>query len=121
MSVVVAQPAALHMQSPSAFWHWYRELNLTHQQRKIVGFLLERPNQWIRLPEILGLGIAQYSARIWETRRLGFVIENRTAWVGSKRHSWFRIIVPKVQEKLSEPEPEPKQRGHYLEVTGRIV
>ena len=96
MSVAVVQPAALalHMQSRESFWCWYRQLSLTHQQRRIVAFLLERPNQWVRLPEILALGIAQYGARILEARRMGFVIENRTAWVGNKRHSWFRIVVP---------------------------
>ncbi len=96
MSVVLTQPVALalHMQSPAAFWRWYRQLSLTHQQRKIADFLLETPNQWRRLPEILALGIAQYGARILENRRKGLVIENRTAWVGSKRHSWFRIVVP---------------------------
>ena len=121
MSLVVAQPAALlHMESPTAFWRWYRQLSLTHQQRKIADFLLERPNQWVRLPGILALGIAQYGARILENRRKGLVIENRTAWVGSKRHSWFRIVVPKVQEKLSEPKPEPKQPvGHVLEAHPR--
>jgi hypothetical protein len=86
------------MQSPTAFWEWYGGVSLTHQQRKIADFLLERPNQWIRLPEILALGIAQYGARILEARRMGSVIENRTAWVGSKRHSWFRIVVPKESE-----------------------
>ncbi len=83
MSVVVAQPAALHMESPTAFWRWYEQLSLTHQQRKIPDFLLERPNQWVRLPEILALGIAQYGARILEARRMGFVIENRTAWAST--------------------------------------
>ena len=123
MSVVVAQPATLlHMESPTAFWRWYRELNLTHQQRKIADFLLERPNQWVRLPEILALGIAQYGARILENRRKGLVIENRTAWVGSKRHSWFRIVVPKVQETLFADRPETeRRREHVLETQQRIL
>jgi hypothetical protein len=105
------------MESPTAFWRWYRQLSLTHQQRKIADFLLERPNQWIRLPEILALGIAQYGARILENRRKGLVIENRTMWVGSKRHSWFRIVVPKVQEKLFADRPETERRPkHVLEI-----
>jgi len=100
VSVVATQPAALafHMQSRESFWRWYKELSLTHQQRKIADFLLERQNQWVPLPEILSLGIAQYGARILEDRRKGLVIENRTAWVGSKRHSWFRIVVPTETE-----------------------
>ena len=112
MPAVVAQPAALlYMQSSAEYWRWYRQLRLTPQQRKIADFILERPNQWIPLPEILALGIAQYSARILEDRRKGLVIENRTAWVGSKRHSWFRIVVPKAQEKLFSDRPQQ----HVLE------
>ncbi len=86
------------MQSPSAFWHWYRNLDMTEQLRRIVECLLETPNGWTPLPKILALKIAQYNARFFEARRKGFVIENRTAWVGSKRHSWFRIVVPTETE-----------------------
>ena len=99
MPVVVAQPATFrHMGSREAFWRWYETQSLNHQQRRILDLLLESPNQWVRLPEILALGIAQYGARILELRREGFQIENRTAWVGSKRNSWFRIVVPRESE-----------------------
>lgn len=98
MSIVVAQPAALHMESPTAFSHWYRNLDMTEQLRRIVECLLETPNGWTPLPKILALKIAQYNARFFEARRKGFVIENRTARVGCKRYSWFRIVVPRESE-----------------------
>ena len=45
---------------------------------------------WVPLPEITNCA-AQYNARIFELRRLGFRIENRTRKVNGQRHSWFRL------------------------------
>ncbi len=46
---------------------------------------------WVPLPEITNCA-AQYNARIFELRRLGFRIENRTRKVNGQRHSWFRLV-----------------------------
>jgi hypothetical protein len=43
------------------------------------------------LPEILALGIAQYSARIFELRGMGFRIENRRERVDGVLHTYFRL------------------------------
>jgi hypothetical protein len=48
----------------------------------------------------LALGIAQYSARIFELRREGFQIENRTERAGDVRRSWFRLL-----DSSSSPPP----------------
>lgn len=61
---------------------------------------------WVPLPEILALGIAQYNARIWELRKRGLNIENRTEIVDGVRHSWFRLI-PIDAPKSAQPAPKP--------------
>jgi hypothetical protein len=62
------------------------------QTAKIVEFLRSRRGAWVPLPEILGLRISQYSARIFEARhKWGLNIENRTEVVNGKKHSWFRL------------------------------
>jgi hypothetical protein len=61
------------------------------QRDRIIRLLVEARGGWVPLPRILDLGIAQYSARIFELRRLGFAIDNKTATdpETGKRHSWF--------------------------------
>ena len=72
---------------------------------RILRLLQERRGEWTPLPEILALGIAQYSARIFELRRAGFGIENRTEHRDGRILSWFRLAVPKGQPALF-PEAE---------------
>ena len=45
---------------------------------------------------------AQYNARVFELRRLGFNVENRTECVDGVRHSWFRLV-----NSPAAPAPEP--------------
>jgi hypothetical protein len=47
------------------------------QRSKILALLVQARGAWVPLPDILALGIAQYNARIFELRRLGFAVENR--------------------------------------------
>ena len=49
-------------------------------------------NEWIPLPEILSMGIAQYNTRILELRREGMRIISKTERVpgAAQVHSWFR-------------------------------
>ncbi|MGH9492916.1 MAG: hypothetical protein ACRD2K_05395 [Terriglobales bacterium] len=65
---------------------------MTRQQVKIYTVLALRAGQWVPLPELLSIGVAQYNARILELRRQGLTIENKTAVVNGQRHSWFRLI-----------------------------
>src|SRR5579859_71212 len=48
------------------------------QRDRILSLLRSRDGAWVPLPEILDLHISQFGARIFELRRQGFVIENRT-------------------------------------------
>lgn len=64
-------------------------------QEELLLLLLAAANargvEWVPLPDILALGIAQYNARIHYLRRAGHDIENRTETVEGVRHSWFRL------------------------------
>ena len=61
------------------------------QRGRILKLLIDAHYDWVPLPEILALGIAQCSARICELRRLHFNIENCTEQVNGEIHSWFRL------------------------------
>lgn len=69
-----------------------RPKDLKGQAARLRDFFLERPDQWIPLPAIMELHIAQYNARIWDLRGVGMVLENRTEVVNGARHSFFRYI-----------------------------
>jgi hypothetical protein len=61
----------------------------THRER-LLGLLLRHAPDWVPLPAVLlDLGIAQYDARIFELRRIGYWIENKQ----DDEHSWFRLVV----------------------------
>jgi hypothetical protein len=62
------------------------------QSAALLRLLIDAHGSWVPLPQILALGIAQYGARVFELRRLGFVIENKTERVKGARHSWFRLV-----------------------------
>lgn len=61
----------------------------TGQHAKIMSLFKSRQGQWVPLPDILALGVAQYNARILELRRLGEQISNKTEVVNGQKHSWF--------------------------------
>lgn len=63
-----------------------------NQCDRLYALLLAHRGDWVPLPEILALGIAQFGARILELRRRGFVIENRRENVGKEVHSWYRLV-----------------------------
>ena len=64
----------------------------TIQSEAILALLRSSHGAWVPLPEILALGIAQYNARIWECRKRGLNIENRTETIDGVRRSWFRVV-----------------------------
>ncbi len=68
------------------------------QEQKILD-LLEKANwEWVALPKIIKLWIAQYNARIWSLRRKWYNIENKIEIVRvrneNKKHTFFRLITP---------------------------
>ena len=66
---------------------------MTSQQQKIYNLLKSHGNDWVALPEILSLGVAQYNSRILDLRREGYVIENKTQVVRGTKYSWYRLVV----------------------------
>jgi hypothetical protein len=74
------------------------------QSEKILTLLRCARGAWVPLPAILALGIAQYNARIFELRRRGFNIENRTETIDGIRHSYFRLV-----DSPAVPEPAPSK------------
>jgi hypothetical protein len=73
------------------------------QRAKILDLLISARGDWVSLPRIMDCA-AQYNARIFELRRLGFRITNRTQDVKGSRHSWFRLESgpPAVQTPFRE-------------------
>lgn len=69
----------------------------TTQRGHILKLLMAARGGWVALPEIAACA-AQYNARIFELRRLGFSIENRRERVKGELHTWFRLA----------PTPPPK-------------
>ena len=58
-------------------------INKNSQEQRILSLLQERGSQGayvyeFQAPRPLGLGIAQYNARIWGLRRKGYDIQNTT-------------------------------------------
>ncbi|MFI5058638.1 MAG: hypothetical protein ACHQLQ_10665 [Candidatus Acidiferrales bacterium] len=82
------------------------------QREKLRALFDHRAGEWIPLPDIQALGIAQHGARIVELRReyarQGFQIENRmeTGRDGIKR-SWYR----KTRVPVNELGPVPRSES----------
>jgi len=84
----------------------------TTQRNRLFDLLSSRRE--ISLPEILALGIAQYSARIFELRRLGCEIENRVEHRDGKVLSWFRLVSAPLtfDPPAQQPAPAPSLFGN---------
>jgi hypothetical protein len=87
------------------------------QRDRVLRLLEENGGQWVPLPRVLELGIAQYGARILELRRTGHRIENRVEHCNGVVHSWFRLVPSKGQAKLFDAalEARPRTQEHWLE------
>jgi hypothetical protein len=61
------------------------------QRAAILRLLIDARGGWVPLPKIIACA-AQYNARIFELRRTGFEIENKTEDIDGVKHSWFRLL-----------------------------
>jgi len=68
------------------------ECDKKNQRGRILRLLTKHLGSWVPLSDILDLRIGAYCRRIYELRRIGFQIENRTEWQEGKRHSWYRLL-----------------------------
>ena len=80
------------------------------QRERILALLTSARGGWVPLPKIAACA-AQYNARVYELRRLGSKIVNRTRDVEGVRHSWFRLesespdFRPPGHAKTTQPAP----------------
>ena len=67
------------------------------QEQKILSLLKTANWNWVALPKIIKLWIAQYNARIWWLRKKWFLIENKIKVVKekneNKKHTFFRLLI----------------------------
>ena len=77
------------------------------QRAKILAELVSAHGEWVPLPTILALKISQFGARMFELRRLGFRIVNRTSNVDGIKHSWYRLE-PGSVAPLPSKAPAPR-------------
>jgi hypothetical protein len=91
------------------------------QRTRILALLTSARGDWVPLPQITACA-AQYNARVYELRRLGFKIVNRTRDVDGVRHSWFRLesgpVAPspaKLQAPHVQESPTPGPRSLFAE------
>src|SRR5580692_5550093 len=94
-----SQPFAVRPRSKKS--HRGKPVKDSHGQRgKIIELLKAADGGWVSLPEIMDCA-DQYNARIFELRRLGFRIENRTKEIAGVRHSWFRLVTEPKRATLN--------------------
>jgi hypothetical protein len=77
------------------------------QRARILRLLTDAHGDWVPLPRIMACA-AQYNARLFELRRSGFVIENRTETdrTTGERRSWFRLVESRESTSDSAIETE---------------
>ena len=75
--------------------------NHSTQRAKILAELVSARGEWVPLYRVTQHA-AQYNARVYEVRRMGHVIRNRTREIDGVRHSWFRL-----EPGASQPIPAP--------------
>jgi len=61
------------------------------QRSKILRLLTVARGAWVPLPQIMECA-AQYNARIFELRRMGFCIPApRSKTINGQKHTWYRV------------------------------
>jgi hypothetical protein len=81
----------------------------SNQRARILALLISARGDWIPLPQIAACA-AQYNARVFDLRRMGFKIVNRTRDVNGVRYSWFRLESGSLEVRLpaTNTPPAPK-------------
>lgn len=63
-----------------------------NQCDRILAMFERHQGNWVPLPMILALFIANYRARFSELRRKGYQIELRDEWVNGQRCTAYRLV-----------------------------
>jgi hypothetical protein len=91
------------------------------QCARILSLLIDARGSWVPLPEILACA-AQYNARLYSLRRLGFHIENRTERdAAGAVHSWYQLINSAAPQPVKSEDPKPiaDSADWYTTTTGK--
>jgi hypothetical protein len=77
------------------------------QHDRLLNLLKSYNGDWVPLPKILDLHIAQYNRVINDLRngkhdRINHNIENKVGWVDRSKHSWFRLVVEQPRQAFEE-------------------
>jgi hypothetical protein len=68
-----------------------------NQKNRLLQLLMNNRGRWVSLPRVMTVAGAKYSTRIWELRRSGVRIENKTvAVVNGQCRTAFRIPEPEA-------------------------
>lgn len=87
------------------------------QRQRLRELFEQREAEWIPLPEILSMNIAQFGARLKELRDIERMhIENRMEHKDGAVWSWYRYTKPKGQGQLFEQVQSERPRDHVLEI-----
>jgi hypothetical protein len=79
---------------------------LKGQELRIYRLLRDASGEWVGLPQILALGIAQHSARLWSLKhKRGLPIENKLERENGVTRSWYRLPVPAPAKPATSATP----------------
>jgi hypothetical protein len=75
------------------------------QCERILRLLRSYEGRWVPLPELLSLGCASHTRRIFELRKT-HNIEMKEEWVGQSRHTSYRLIPENLSIANAEKDEE---------------
>jgi hypothetical protein len=81
------------------------------QRARLLRELIDARGGEVPLTRILALGIAQYQARLFELRDMGFCIPPpRIETINGQRHSWYRLVSgpSELKKQGTEPRQQPQ-------------
>lgn len=70
------------------------------QEERLRALFEAHQGEWVALPTILSMGIAQYNARLFSLRRKGMAIKNKTQMIDGVIHSWYGYKITEVQQEM---------------------
>ena len=73
---------------------------MKNQRERILQLLKSRQGEWVALPDILTLGVAQYNSRLLDLRHEGHIIKNKQEIIDGVHHSWYRLISAKSEQLM---------------------
>ena len=77
-------------------------MNRRTHRAEILAILVKARGAWVPLPEIMRCA-AQYNSRLFEIRKMGFRVENKTEQRDGEKHSWFRLVSDQPAHSVQPP------------------